>query len=1348
MPDSPDPSGMMCQGGNVSMGDIGGDIRDTIIAGRDVIIYEGVKPVSAGELLDACEAQVDDVLFRVRHKYNRDLYVNRAIERELEAFFDAPFSGPAPNCYLIVAPAGSGKTNLLCDLARRRVHRQPVLLVLGGNAYVGSEAGLLSTFQNELQAAKPNVLFRNAMDSLHTLHRLAEELDRDALLFVDAINEYGQPAVMRQAIEDLLSKTRRKRIKLVITCRDYYWGLFRGIFWEGAMANALPPEDDELVDYGSKDRLTNFASDEYDRALQLYLQHYNIDGRPVRDAAEHCRHPLLLLFFCEAYRGQEIGEVEDIRLKELFDHYWERKLASIAEKMVQQGEHRLQRAVTAEIGDYLLNLAFYMLHHSVRAIAVVELARATGLTEESGDLRSAYGRIRDEFIILEEIERGEGRCRALQVAFVYEEFMEYVMARSLIRAWDYAGLDQAGILAEIESLANKYESFAQILGVMVYLSLMLKASRGLALWSLLLDKDEQWRTVIFETFHKLPTSELDAGVFDVLGQMLNMRDEGIEIQVLDTLKLGRLGSAAPRYMVGNVAKLASDKREPIARRAALALGNMSTDQAVLALLKASCHPRKSVRQNALASLEKSRHKSLEVFISALNNGDKNVRRAAATALGQLNDARAVEHLVATLADRSPQVKEAAAMALGNLGDARAVQPLTAMLRDRNVRVKQAAAVALGKLGDVRAADSLVLVLQDLESQIKKEAGDALRQLGGEVIEPLRAALQDGDEVARLTATAALGEIWSLPDMVLLGSSSWKARTSGAQALGQVRDLRIVEPLVAALKDSSENVREAVVKALAQVGDMRAVESLIATLSDRDEGVRQAAITALGQLRDVRAVEPLITVLQRYGEDTMSIAFAAIGRIWSLPDVGRLGRTSSRERADGAQALGQLRDVRAVEPLIELLYDPTWSVRMAAAEALGQIGEVRAVEPLITLLLDRKAWVRQKTAAALGQLRDVQAVEPLVTVLVDDDSRVRQAAATALGQLADDRAVRPLVTALNDADGSVRLAAVTSLGRIWSLPDVVCIGNVDWRERARGVQAVGQWGDVRAVPPLMAALQDQELRVRKEAAKAFRQLGDEAMEYLMVMLKDGDENARLTATIALGEIWSLPDMTRLGSRSIRERISGAQVLGQLEDVRAVEPLIAALRDTNDGARQAAVTALGQLRDARAVEPLIAILDGEDQNVRRAAVTALGQIWSLPDVIRLGSSSWTERVDGAQALGRLREVRAVSPLVSTLQDEEHKVRWAAASALGQVGDVRAVGPLVGLLCDADRTTRSEAVLALALVAEGAPEYLVEAIGDNDRPTATDVIEVLRLIGTPDALEMIPKVWLKYSKRRSQA
>ena len=48
---------------------------------RETIIYDGVKPVSAGHLLDACQAQVASVLFDARFKYDANLYVNRAVEQ-------------------------------------------------------------------------------------------------------------------------------------------------------------------------------------------------------------------------------------------------------------------------------------------------------------------------------------------------------------------------------------------------------------------------------------------------------------------------------------------------------------------------------------------------------------------------------------------------------------------------------------------------------------------------------------------------------------------------------------------------------------------------------------------------------------------------------------------------------------------------------------------------------------------------------------------------------------------------------------------------------------------------------------------------------------------------------------------------------------------------------------------------------------------------------------------------------------------------------------------------------------------------------------------------------------------
>ena len=488
------------------------------------IIYEGVKPVSAGDLLAACRAQVKSILYDVRHKYDPELYVNRAIERELKTFFDTPLDRPGPNCYLIVAPAGSGKTNLLCDLARVRVSQQPVLLLLGGNTYLGGSTGLLGAAKEELEIANSAVAFRSAGDGLHTLDRLAEEMGRDALLFLDAINEHDRPAAMRQALEDIFRKTRDQRVKLVVTCRDYYWGLFEGQFWEGATFNDLPSDIDLDEEEEESGDFSRFAADEHERALDLYLKHYEIVGKPVGEAAEQCRHPLLLRFFCEAYRGQEVGEVEDIRLKELFDRYWDQKLISIADRMIKQGDERLQDGLAGEVGDYLLKVAAYMLHNNVRTVPLAEMMQATQLEERYNDPRSIYGRIRDEFIILEEKERSKDKHRIMQVAFVYEEFMEYVMARSLIRDWDQEGLDELGIFEVVESLTEKYYEFTQILGVVLYLALILEEERGLALWPLLLKQGEHWQEIVLKAFRKLPEGNLDIKVFDALESMLRTNE--------------------------------------------------------------------------------------------------------------------------------------------------------------------------------------------------------------------------------------------------------------------------------------------------------------------------------------------------------------------------------------------------------------------------------------------------------------------------------------------------------------------------------------------------------------------------------------------------------------------------------------------------------------------------------------------------------------------------------------------------------------------------------------------------------------------------------------------------------
>lgn len=71
----------------------------------------------------------------------------------------------------------------------------------------------------------------------------------------------------------------------------------------------------------------------------------------------------------------------------------------------------------------------------------------------------------------------------------------------------------------------------------------------------------------------------------------------------------------------------------------------------------------------------------------------------------------------------------------------------------------------------------------------------------------------------------------------------------------------------------------------------------------------------------------------------------------------------------------------------------------------------------------------------------------------------------------------------------------------------------------------------------------------------------------------------------------------------------------------------------------------------------------------------------------------REEAAEALGDIRDHKAVVPLIGALTDRDHEVREEAAKALGMIGDKKAVEPLNEALKDTDAKVRREAELALA-------------------------------------------------------
>ncbi|MGD0098249.1 MAG: HEAT repeat domain-containing protein [Terracidiphilus sp.] len=164
-----------------------------------------------------------------------------------------------------------------------------------------------------------------------------------------------------------------------------------------------------------------------------------------------------------------------------------------------------------------------------------------------------------------------------------------------------------------------------------------------------------------------------------------------------------------------------------------------------------------------------------------------------------------------------------------------------------------------------------------------------------------------------------------------------------------------------LSDSNLNVSAAAAEALGKIGDTRSIGPLIEASKDRREGVEDPI--ALGRFGS-QAVSPLVRALES-------------------PDV--------KVRRGAAEALSEITDPLAIEPLINAMEVSTSTAGWQASHALIDPGS-SAFEPLIAALRNPNDSIRRFAAAALGSFHNPAAVLPLIEALKDPAPNTRGGAA--------------------------------------------------------------------------------------------------------------------------------------------------------------------------------------------------------------------------------------------------------------------------------------------------------------------------------------------------------------------
>ena len=302
---------------------------------------------------------------------------------------------------------------------------------------------------------------------------------------------------------------------------------------------------------------------------------------------------------------------------------------------------------------------------------------------------------------------------------------------------------------------------------------------------------------------------------------------------------------------------------------------------------------------ALQKLMRSRQNVVPDLLMRLEGNDLNLAKKAALALGYLRSPQAIPSLVAEALNPSRSLCWHAASALSYIGNPEAVGILIKMLHHNSVQVQAAAAKALGRNG-LAAASPLVEALNRCDDLVKLHAAHALGQIGSPIAVPaLTTALTHTSRSIRFEATKALAQIKSpLAATALaerLTDTDLGVQAQAAQALKNI-GMPALPAIVAMLKNPASNTRSVAARTLGQMGIEEVVPVLLEVLqNDAFPYVRCDAARALGEIGSHDAVFHLAAMLKDRDRTDRSVRNAAIAALQQIntPEAQHIVRATSQ-----------------------------------------------------------------------------------------------------------------------------------------------------------------------------------------------------------------------------------------------------------------------------------------------------------------------------------------------------------------------------------------------------------------------------------------------------------------------
>nr|MBX2821457.1 HEAT repeat domain-containing protein [Rhodothermaceae bacterium] len=371
---------------------------------------------------------------------------------------------------------------------------------------------------------------------------------------------------------------------------------------------------------------------------------------------------------------------------------------------------------------------------------------------------------------------------------------------------------------------------------------------------------------------------------------------------------------------------------------------------------------------------------------ATGDEDWTVRNAALQSLQHIRTVQAVESIIDGLEDERAEVRLTAAKVLTSYKHPIAIEPLSSAAHNPSPFVRKSALIALGSIDEPLTIPILIKAFNDLSLEVRQTAADELKNRTEPiVIDVLIKALKSNEEAISLLAASTLQsmdpERVALPISEALGDEDFHHRINGFEILSTMNYPIPVAPLVEALSDDDPAIRSKAANTLKAHPHPDIIPALTGAMNTGEVEEQVTTIEILRVLDHPDTVPTLLKAMMNADPKVYTIAADALDKHSSpIPPSdlkSLLEKNSATHRKLGARLLGRSQSTEALNPLLDLLEDPTLLVQTEAIEALSYYPTERVVKALCTMLLSETFQVRKTARSALEKMSTYHSLSALL-----------------------------------------------------------------------------------------------------------------------------------------------------------------------------------------------------------------------------------------------------------------------------------------------------------------------------------------------------------------------------------